>query len=75
MGLSICVVSLRGPTFVLFVVSAVFPGIYCKLRLADGHMFVLRDLRSALCVFEGLSFYSTIFIAFVIVSYSSMLSL
>jgi len=65
--------------FVLFVVlilrSVVFPGIYCKLTLSDGHMLVLRDLRSAMCVFEGLSFYSTIFIAFVIVSYNSMLSL
>ena len=60
---------------VLFLWSTVFPGTYCKLKLTDGHMLVLRDLRSAVCVFEGLSFYSTIFIVFVIVSYSSMLSL
>ena len=37
-GLSICVVSLHGPTFVLFVVlilrSAVFPCTYCTLTLS-----------------------------------------
>ena len=38
-------------------------------------MFVLRDLRSATCVFEILCFYPTIFIASVIALYSSMLNL
>ena len=39
------------------------------------HLFVLCDLRSAVCVFERLCFYSTIFIVFVIAVYSSMLNL
>jgi len=45
-----------------------------NLRQADGHMVVLRNLRSAACVFERLCFYSTIFIAFVIALHSSMLN-
>jgi len=39
------------------------------------YLFVLRNLRSAVCVFERLCFYSTIFIAFVIAVYSPMLNL
>ena len=50
MGLSICVVSLHGPTLVLFVVlilwSAVLPCAVhiVNLRQADGYLFVLRIL-------------------------------
>jgi len=71
-GLSICVVRLHGPTFVLFVVlilwSAVLPCTYCKLMLTDGYIFVLRNLRSAACVFERLCFYSTVFNALSLLS-------
>jgi len=78
-GLSICVGSLHAPTFLLFVVlilwSAVLPCACCKLTLSRWYLFILRDLRSAACVFERLCFYSTIFIAFVIDLYSSTLNL
>jgi len=77
--LSICVVSLHGPTFVLYVVlflwSAVLPCTYCKLTLSRWVYACITQFRSAACVFERLCFYSTIFIAFVIVVYSSMLNL
>jgi hypothetical protein len=69
-----CIVSLHGPTFVLFGVlilgSAVLSCTYCKPM----GMFVLYKLRSAVCVFEGSCFYSIIFFTFVIVFYPSMLS-
>ena len=78
MGLSIRVVSLHGPTFVLFVVLilwlAVLPCTHSKLALSRC-VYVLCNLRSAACVFERLCFYSNIFIAFVISHYSSMLNL
>jgi len=38
-------------------------------------MFVLRNLRSASCVFEKLCSYSTISTAFIIAVYSSVLNL
>ena len=78
--LSTCVVSLHGPTLVSFIVlilwSVVLPCTVhiVNLRYADGYIFVLRNLRSAACVFERVCFHSTIFIALVIALYSSVLN-